>query len=137
MPSESLTYRELAARWATTPEASRKRVKLRRLPVSIGNDGLARVRVDFDDFPPVRPALPAPDATRTGRSGSLEAMERQITDLRAELAARPQKAVLEALEGRIIDLQSDRDAWRAQAERLATPERPPASLFARLFGRVA
>ena len=48
-------------------------------------------------------------------------------------------ALIRALERQIDDLRSDRDAWRAQAERLAIagPPAAPASrpgLMARLFG---
>lgn len=39
-----------------------------------------------------------------------------------------------ATAARIEDLGRDRDAWRAQAERLASEPRP-VGLFARLFGR--
>ena len=143
MATENLTYAELAVRWGTSKDSARKRAKLRKLHTTVGNDGMARVRIDLDD-PAMgdlrmgvgQPVPPKP-AARMALNPALEAMERQIRDLRTELAARPSVAVLEALEGRIEDLRSDRDAWRAQAERLAAVPAPAQSFLARIFGRAA
>jgi len=82
------------------------------------------------DAPPEQGAAPAPPTHDTS----------QVEELRAELAET--KIALAKLEGlaeanasRIADLVTDRDAWRKQAENLASEPRPVVGFFGRIFGR--
>lgn len=48
------------------------------------------------------------------------------------------EAAIKGLEARLVDTKSDRDAWRAQAERLASSHRetrPDVGIFGRLLRR--
>ena len=69
-------------------------------------------------------------AEDTGRIAELEA---KLADVREKLSRMEGEAA--ATSARLTDLANDRDAWRAQAERLAEASHArPAGLFARLFG---
>lgn len=64
----------------------------------------------------------------------------RIEDLEGELrVVRERVARLEgeagATAGRLADLAADRDAWRAQANKLADSQARPSSFLARLLGR--
>lgn len=83
-------------------------------------------RADAPDTAPKTSHTPAPEVEAI--TGELAAMRETVARLEGRA---------ETTEARIADLVSDRDAWRAQAERLASESRPvvPVSIWARLFGR--
>lgn len=68
----------------------------------------------------------------TDRTVAEKRPDTETGQLREELATA--KATISGLEARLSDTQADRDAWRRQAERLASEGRPT-GLFGRLFGR--
>lgn len=92
------------------------------------NDGRWKIDPEaVDDWMSMR----TPDRQRP-KVSSVTAVDTQLVTENAILSAR-----LEIAEKRIEDLEADRDAWRGQAERLASetrPVRPRAGIFARLFG---
>ncbi len=57
----------------------------------------------------------------------------QLEHTKIALAAAEARA--DGLAARLTDAQTDRDAWKAQAERIASEARParPVSIFARIF----
>lgn len=116
MDTESLTYRELAARLGVKPESARKTAQRKRWKRVTGNDGLARVLVPMEalarpqDAPGDIPSDVAPD------SHPLRELEGQIEILKELVAAERRRA--DAAE-------ADRDAWRQQAQK---------SVLRRLFG---
>lgn len=74
-----------------------------------------------------------PDRTITeDRTGPERTTPTDTTATLARLAAA--EAKIEGLEARLADTQADRDAWRQQAERLASKSRSP-GIFGRIFGR--
>ncbi len=92
-------------------------------------------RTDRATAPDPVPATTPPEAPETPVDTS------QVEGLRQELATT--KEALARLEGqqeataaRLVDLAADRDAWRAQAQHLASEARPaPVSIWSRIFGR--
>ncbi len=116
-----MTYVEAAKHLGIKPDSVRRRAASRKWPRRQGNDGLARVCIPPDvvrkSTPDVThertPAIP-PDAS----ASKIAALEVEIREVRVQLE----------------DIRADRDAWRAQAERLASETRP-AGFLARLFGR--
>lgn len=116
-----MTYDEAAASLGIKADSVRRRAAARKWPRRKGNDGKARVGIPPDIIPDAPPA-PTPDVTPDNPDGNL----------RADLAAA--EAKIEGLEARLVDTQADRDAWRTQAERLASEARP-IGLIERIFGR--
>jgi len=112
MDTESLTYRELAARLGVKPESARKTAQRKRWKRIAGNDGMARVLVPVEAL--ARPQ-DAPEDIPTDSHPTQE-LEGQIQILKELVAAERRRA--DAAE-------ADRDAWRQQAQR---------SVFSRLFG---
>lgn len=82
------------------------------------------------DRPEQGAARPVPEHDRT-LSSDLTAMQADLAATKEALARLEGKA--EADAARIADLAKDRDAWKAQAESLASNLRP-ISLWSRLFG---
>jgi len=125
-----LTYAELAERLKIKPASAKRLAQRRKWVRVIGNDGVARVRVPVgslsravsddvssdvtgDMSPTVAPDL-------SSRVAHLEGL---LEGLTGQVEAERRRA--EAAEARIRDVEGDRDAWRAQAQR---------SLWKRLFG---
>lgn len=116
-----MTYAEAAEHLGIKPDSVRRRAASRKWARRQGNDGLARVcipqdvvrKTTPDNTPDTTPAV-TPDTSAL----RIAALEVEVREVRVQLE----------------ELRSDRDAWRAQAERLASETRP-AGLFARLFGR--
>ena len=123
-----MTYEDAAKLLRIKPDSVRRRAASKRWPKQRGNDRKARVGIPVDIIPDGIPALtPAiiPDEVA----------------LREELAATKQalarmEGQAEATTARLVDLAADRDAWKAQAERLASEPRTvaPVSLWSRIFG---
>jgi DNA-directed RNA polymerase specialized sigma24 family protein len=112
MPPENLTYREIAERLDITPEAARKRVRAKRLPASLGNDGRTRVIVNLDELAADTPPRRSPPA-----GPSIVELFEMVEALRAEIAQRPTPELVETLKAQIMDLKTDRDRWHAMAQR--------------------
>jgi len=123
-----MTYDEAAKILRIKPDSVRRRAASKRWPKRQGNDRKARVGIPVSVIPDDTPA-PIPAITT------------DETKLREELATTKQalarmEGQAEATAARLIDLAADRDAWRQQAERLASHTQPvvPVSLWSRLFG---
>ena len=123
-----------------------REIKSGHLPATLRNNGHHAIE---------RPDLEAWMSRRTDRATApdpvpattpAEAPERpvdtsQVDELRQELATT--REALARLEGqqaatsaRLVDLAADRDAWRDQAQRLASDAKAvPLSLWGRIFGR--
>lgn len=118
-----------------------KEVKAGRLPASINNETrhisineadlqtwMDR-RVQRDALPEHEtPAAPAADG------GQIEALKQELAETKIALAKMEGQA--EATAARLSDLTADRDAWRTQAQQLASEAKAvPVSFLGRLFGR--
>lgn len=114
MDTESLTYRELAARLGVKSESARKTAQRKRWKRVTGNDGLARVIVPVEAL--ARPQDGPEDIPADVAADSHAALEGQIALLKELVAAERRRA--DAAE-------ADRDAWRTQAQR---------GVLRRLFG---
>ena len=138
MADRWLTYAELAELMGCPTGAARARAVRRRWRRQIGNDGLARVLVpDGEDLSPkwtptvrpndsgTAPQADSPPSTQTTPSSPnrddellarLDRLQAEMTEMAQRLGASEAetKAAREALD----ELRQDRDAWRAQAERL-------------------
>ncbi len=135
-----LTYDDLAAALRITPDSARRLVARRKWPKRPGNDGRALVAVPADRLPPdsppdvpsdsipdVREDVP-PDITPVvppDIPSPVHALQARVTELEADLRTERERsaglsAVAEAERRHAAEIRSDRDAWRAQAERLAT-----------------
>jgi hypothetical protein len=124
MPSVTLSYAELAARIGRSEIAARSLAQRKRWKRSPGNDGKVRVTIDEADLADVakgdRRSTDRPPTNGIGARVTDRPTDRPnpIHELQAKLAVA--QVQLAAAEARAADLQADRDAWRAQAERLAT-----------------
>lgn len=116
-----LTYAEAAEHLGIKPDSVRRRAASRKWKRRQGNDGLARVCI-----PPNIVRKSAPDIT----PDNTPAIPHDASALRVAALEVEVREVRVQLE----DVRADRDAWRAQAERLASETRP-AGLLARLFRR--
>lgn len=123
-----MTYDEAAKLLRIKPDSVRRRAASKRWPKRQGNDKKARVGIPIgiipDDIPAPIPAVTPDDiGLREELATTKEALAR--AEGQAEVTA-----------ARIIDLAADRDAWRQQAERLASHTQPviPVSLWTRIFG---
>jgi len=83
MPTQLLTYDELATAWGVSREAARKKVEGLRLPKQTGNDGRARIMVDLDDVQH-RP-MPKKERKPPGDRPETEALRQHVETLRAEV----------------------------------------------------
>lgn len=114
MDTESLTYRELAARLGVKPESARKMAQRKGWKRVPGNDGQARVIV------------PVETLERSQDSLGDHAGEHPPVYVR-ELEGRIEvlKELVSAERRRADAAEADRDAWRDQAQR---------GILRRLFG---
>ena len=110
MPSEQLTYEQLAERLGITREAARAIVKRQRLPRSKGNDGKTLVTVDLDELrhKPMSGRSPGGDPAVTT---TIAALKVRIETLEAELAAEQERSA-----GHRADFERERD----RADRMVT-----------------
>lgn len=115
-----------------------REIKCGALPATLKNNGHHAVeRADLDAWmsrrteraeapePPTSPE-PAPD-----HAAKIDALTSELIAAKEALARLEGRA--EADAARIADLSKDRDAWKSQAESLASNLRP-VSLWTRLFG---
>lgn len=122
-----MTYDEAATLLRIKPDSVRRRAAMRKWPKKQGNDRKARVGIPVEIIPDDTPA-------------PTHAIIPDETGLREELATTKEalarmEGQAEATAARLIDLAADRDAWRQQAERLASEPRTSAGFFGRIFGR--
>jgi hypothetical protein len=110
MPSEQLTYEQLAERLGITREAARAIVKRQRLPRSKGNDGKTLVTVDLDELrhKPMSARSPGGEPAVTT---TIAALKTRIESLEAELAAEQERSA-----GHRADFERERD----RADRMVT-----------------
>src|SRR5262245_5719881 len=87
MPTENLTYAELAERLSISPEAARGFARRLRLPRAPGNDGRARITVDLAEIQH-RPATTRPKPAADPLADALA----KIAALEAELATAEARA---------------------------------------------
>lgn len=112
-----LTYEEAAERLGIKPDSVRRRARARKWPRRQGNDGKTQVGIPPDVLGADDPPGPPP-----GTPTDMEAAELRVEN--------------RLLRERLDELREDRDAWRSQAERLASEPRPVSvGFFSRLFGR--
>ena len=122
-----MTYDEAATLLHIKPDSVRRRAASKRWPKRQGNDRKARVGIPVSIIPDDTPApIPAITTDETGLREELATTKQALARMEGQA---------EATAARLIDLAADRDAWRQQAERLASETRPvTVSLWTRLFG---
>jgi ABC-type ATPase involved in cell division len=104
---ETLTYLELGDRLSISPEAARKKAKTAKWPIRLGNDGKARVSVDFTEIHPARrPAVLRPEEPTTNRVHELQA---EVEKLRAALHAEGVRTAV--LAAQLEAVSAERDRW--------------------------
>lgn len=123
MDTKLMTYRELADLWGCKLESARKTVRRKQWHRTDGNDGTIRVHVPLDalprpsDSPTVSPeVIPEVSPPDGPTAADVALLEERISGL---------KEIVDAERRRADAAESDRDAWRALAER---------PLLRRLFG---
>ncbi len=141
---------EAARRLKVTPTAIRNRIKRGTLKTKPnGNHGrlvhvplpvpltiiLPVTPTGSDTVPPMvtdtvaLPVTPTPDPLVPELRAQIGALEMRLRATQEELLAMAQKvgaseSEIIALQAQMIEVRSDRDAWRQQAERLAVPTPP-------------
>lgn len=85
MPTQLMTYAELAEVWGVSREAARKKVEGLRLPRQTGNDGKARVMIDLAEVQhqPLKPKETGRKAP--GDRAEAEALRAHVETLQAEI----------------------------------------------------
>lgn len=123
-----MTYEDAAKLLRIKPDSIRRRAASKHWPKRQGNDRKARVGIPTSIIPEDIPAI-TPDTIPYEH-----ALREKLATTKQALARMEGQA--EATTARLIDLAADRDAWKAQAERLASNLRPvvPVSLWSRIFG---
>lgn len=122
MTTETLTYKELAARLGIKLASARRLVMRKRWPKAKGNDGETRITIPLE-------ALDRPDDnhddnhTDSHNVSHIKELQAKIETLNELLVSERQRA--DACEKRAISAESDRDRWHAEATR---------PLLKRLFG---
>lgn len=124
MDDKLMTYAEMAEAFEIKLSSAKKLAQRKKWPRVLGNDGLAKVRVPISAVSGARGAERVADDLEE-MSPPVSPHNAEFLDaLRGQVEAERRRA--DAAEARIKDLEADRDAWRAQAQR---------SLWVRLFGR--
>lgn len=115
-----------------------REIKCGALPATLKNNGHHAVeRVDLDAWMSRRteraeaPEAPTSPEPAPDQAGKVDVLTFELMATKEALARLEGRA--EADAARIADLSKDRDAWRAQAEKLAS-DLKPISLWSRLFG---
>lgn len=109
---EWLTYDEAAERLGIKSDSVRRRAAARKWQRRQGNDGRARVLVPLNAIPDSTPVpIPVVIPDDPGLVARLAVAEARLTD-----------ALQTVAEGRkaLDDMKADRDAWKRQAEALAS-----------------
>lgn len=117
-----------------------REIKSGAIPATLKNNGHHSISdADLRDWMDRRTErAPAPEPTTTEPvtrldTDRIEVLTRELAETRTTLARLEGQA--EATAARVADLVSDRDAWRAQAERLSEARSVvPVGFFGRLFG---
>jgi hypothetical protein len=100
MPSEMLTYLDLANRLKTSPEAARALARRLRLPRTRGNDGKTLVNVDLSEIQ----HTPLPARSPAGHQAVAAAIKAKVATLEAERARLETTAA-----GHRADLERERE----------------------------
>jgi DNA repair exonuclease SbcCD ATPase subunit len=135
MPSQLMTYDDLAATWGVSREAARKKVEALHLPRQTGNDGKARIMIDLAEVEH-RPLPSRRDRRPGGDRAETEALQEHVKTLRAEVErlaalAESHRADFERERGRaekamaeVIELAAKLvEAERAKAEKIVNFEK--------------
>lgn len=117
-----------------------REIKAGNLHATTKNNGHKSIKeTDLDDWIDRRTERAQIEPEKAAVPVKADADSDKIKVLEAELASTMQalarlEGQAEATTARLSDLAADRDAWRQQAERLASEPRP-IGIVARLFGR--
>jgi hypothetical protein len=118
MPTQMLTYDELATTWGVSREAARKKVEGLRLSKQSGNDGKVRVLIDLGEVEH-HPLKRRPERKPTGDHAEAEALRQHVETLRAEV----DRLTTLAMSNR-ADFERERDrAEKAAADLVALIDR--------------
>jgi chromosome segregation ATPase len=118
MPTQLMTYDELAATWGVSREAARKKVEGLRLPRQTGNDGKTRVMVDLAEVQH-QPAKPKKDRRPPGDRTETEALRQHVETLRSEV-----ERLLALAATNRADFERERDrAEKAMADLISLTDR--------------
>lgn len=131
MPDQWMTYADAAAKLGIKIASVKRQARSKAWPRRTMNDGTVQVSIPEDRLSAIPTDHPPPERGAD-----------QWADEMAALSARAAAAEMRAdmAERRATEIASDRDAWRAQAERLASERqsdliiRP--SLLERLLDRL-
>lgn len=113
MSIRMMTYDELAAALGITSDSARRLVARKKWQRSPGNDGKARIHVPPDALPDS-----PPDVRGDKKPPQVNELAIQIVKLEGEIQSL--KSIIDIERQRSADAQSDRDAWRDQAQALAS-----------------
>src|SRR3954454_22915768 len=103
MPTQLMTYDDLAAAWGVSRDAARKKVEGLRIPRQTGNDGKARIMIDLAEVQH-QPLTVKRDRRPGGDRAETEALREHVKTLRAEV-----DRVAALAEAHRADFERERD----------------------------
>lgn len=139
MNAQTITPADVARRAGVSRPTVSRALKSGDLRGVRDNFGQWRItEADADAWAATRSAVHADQRANSVPAQDTDSMNAQLEQAKIALAASEARA--DGLAARLADTQTDRDAWKAQAERLASEPRPaavtaPVSLWQRIFGR--
>lgn len=139
MNAQTITPADVARRAGVSRPTVSRALKSGDLRGVRDNFGQWRItEADADAWAATRSPVHADQRANSVPAQDTDSMNAQLEQAKIALAASEARA--DGLAARLADAQSDRDAWKMQAERLASEPRPaavtaPVSLWQRIFGR--
>jgi hypothetical protein len=112
MPTEQLTYAQIAQRLSVSPEAARALVKRHRLPRSRRNDGKTLAAIDLKEIRHTRLPARSPRGHRSV-TDVVATLKARVAELEAELAQAGERSA-----GHRVDFERERE----RADRLVTTQ---------------